>query len=102
MRVVRLSRENCALLVQSDNTVVTFVRSPSWSWFLPKTHFPENTLDYSDYRDLPREMEECCLADWELDNINSNEYQCYYSTISYEYNNSMKIMTLLRLEEKNE
>ena len=99
-RVIGLSKEHCALLVQNNGTPWTPVKSCSWSWYLPPAPFPEDTLDCGDYSDLSRKMEECDLTDFGIENINSDEYQCFYSSI-YHPGHS-RIMTLLRLEEKSE
>ena len=97
-RVIAISKEPCALLIQHDNKVWTPVKSPAWSWFLNKALFPKELLDCSDYEDMPDTMEKCDLVDWGIENINLDEYQCYYSSIYYEGNNVNKIMSLLLLE----
>ena len=98
-RVVALSKEPCALFIQHDNKIWTPVKSQAWSWFLEKALFPEQLLDCSDYDSMLDNMEECDLMDWGIENINSDEYKCYYSSIYYKSNNVNKIMSLLLLEE---
>ncbi len=51
------------------------------------------------YNDIPDTMEKCSLTDWGIENINSDEYQCYYSSIHYSNSGVDKIMSLLYLED---
>lgn len=66
------------------------------SWYLKNPQFPD--LDYCDYDDLTDNMEECNLSDWDIDNINTSECQCKYSSIHFQNDNIDKVMTLLLLE----
>ena len=96
-RIIELSKEPCALLIHQNNKPWHPIKSPSWSWYLKNPQFPD--LDYCDYEDLTDNMEECSFSDWGIENINSNEYKCKYSSIHYQDDNVDKIMTLLLLDE---
>ena len=99
-RVVKLSKEHCALLIHQNDKPWIPIKSPSWSWYLQNPQLP--SLDYCNYKDLTDCLEECDLLDWDIENINSNEYQCKYSSIHFQNESTDKIMTLLLLEEKDE
>ncbi len=100
-RIVSLSQEHCALLIQQNNKLWHPIKSNSWSRYLNNPQFP-GQLDYCDYENLTNDMEECSLSDWDINNILANEYQCQYSSIHYKDNKIDKIMTLLLLEEKDD
>lgn len=97
-RVTSLSKEPCALLIHQNDKPWYPIKSSHWCWYLEKVQFPDQ-LYYCDYEDLTDNMEECNLSDWDIDNINSDEYQCKYSSIHFQDNNIDKVMTLLLLEE---
>lgn len=96
-RVITLSKEPCVLLIHQNNKPWNPVKSPSWSWYFKNPQFPD--LDYCDYENLTADMEDCDLSDWDIENINNDEYQCKYSSIHFQNDSVNKIMTLLLLEE---
>lgn len=96
-RVVGLSKEPCALLIHRDHIPWVPIKSSHWLWFLGKVPFP-GQLDYCDYESLSDTMDECNLIDWGIENINSDEYQCKYSSICFKRGKT-RIMTLLLLTD---
>lgn len=98
-RIIYLSKEPCALLVEQNNQRWYPIKSSAWSEYLDKAGFPDY-LDYNSYDDLPNNMEKCELEDWGIENIDPDKYQCYYSSIHYQDNKIEKITTLLFLEDK--
>lgn len=98
-RIISLSKEPCALLIHQNNKPWYPIKSSHWPWYLGKVQFPDQ-LDYCHYEDLTDNMEECNLSDWDIDNIENDEYQCKYSSIHFQDDSVDRIMTLLFLEER--
>lgn len=99
-RVINISKDMCALIIEENNSMWTPIKSNSFPCFISISNFPKylQTTNYSE-AEIPDKLEECDLSDWNL-NLNSKRYRCYYSTLNFEPN--FRKMTLLLLEETEE
>lgn len=100
-RVINISKDMCALIIEENNNMWTPVKSNSFPCFIPISNSPKylQATDYNNGNEIPDKLEECDLSDWNL-KLNSKQYRCYYSTLNFE--SYCKKMTLLLLEEVEE
>jgi len=99
-RVVKLSRDQCALIIHKKGEMWTPIRSPSFFGYLDSTPFPSHLEDSPDVAgsNYPSALEECDAGDWFANPKNTPSTILYQSIYNKEHD---RRMTLLLIPEED-
>lgn len=103
-RIVRLSKDPCALVIHKNGQMWTPIKASSFSPFIENMPFPDYLKTSPDIidKDLPDSMLECDASDWLGDRKDLPERIFYRSIRNEEYDRTMTLILISEIDDDDE